>query len=67
MIVIINIEIVIYFKKKCRKYWPTADIMYGDIQVKKESSDSSSCYKVRRFQITLVRIFVKIKCHINKL
>nr|XP_034315169.1 uncharacterized protein LOC117685067 isoform X2 [Crassostrea gigas] len=39
--------------KKCRKYWPTAEIMYGDIQVKTESSDSSSCYKVRRFQITL--------------
>ncbi|XP_065922105.1 uncharacterized protein [Magallana gigas] len=39
--------------KKCRKYWPTTETMYGDIQVKTLSSDSSSCYKVRRFQITL--------------
>eukprot|EP00105_Crassostrea_gigas_P017581 XP_011435412.1 PREDICTED: uncharacterized protein LOC105333895 isoform X1 [Crassostrea gigas] len=39
--------------KKCKKYWPSTETMYGVIHVKTLSSDSSSCYKVRRFQITL--------------
>nr|XP_034313976.1 receptor-type tyrosine-protein phosphatase alpha [Crassostrea gigas] len=39
--------------KKCKKYWPSTETMYGFINVKTLSSDSSSCYKVRRFQITM--------------
>ncbi|XP_052685705.1 uncharacterized protein LOC128165327 [Crassostrea angulata] len=39
--------------KKCKKYWPSTENMYGDIQVKTVSSVSSSCYKVRLFQLTM--------------